>query len=176
MTVEVFDAKNLSVRTGMLSKVGNFSLNTTEYCFSCLNYISGSSTDPDIDTTLSATALCENMLNIIWKNRAQQIVGFRVQPLNGTDISSNETQKRDQTDPSYLSAFITMTSIQSTNYLIVYVITFTIGGCLVLINIALGAVMLRKVRAEMIVFARLRRKQLRRAAKEQERRRQQVGI
>lgn len=175
MTVEVFDAKNLSVRTGMLSKIGNFSLNTTEYCFSCSNYILGSSSDPDIDATLSATALCEKMLGAIWKNRSQQIIGFRVQPLNGTDVSYNGTGTRDQTDPSYRSAFVTMTSIQSTNYSIVYVITFTLGGCLVLVNIALGAIMLRKVRAEMIVFAKLRRKQLRRAAKEQERRQQRMS-
>lgn len=128
MTVEVFDAKNLSVRTGMLSKIGNFSLNTTEYCFSCSNYILGSSSDPDIDATLSATALCEKMLGAIWKNRSQQIIGFRVQPLNGTDVSYNGTGTRDQTDPSYRSAFVTMTSIQSTNYSIVYVITFTLGA------------------------------------------------
>lgn len=44
-----------------------------------------------------------------------------------------------------------------------------------LVNIALGAIMLRKVRAEMIVFAKLRRKQLRRAAKEQERRQQRMS-
>lgn len=176
MTVEVFNAQNLSIRTGMLSKAGNFSLNTTEYCFSCSDYVTGSSTDPDIDTTLSATALCEKMLSAVWTSRAQQIVGFRVQPLSGVDVTSNEVQTNDQRNPSYLSAFITMTSIQSTNYLIVYVITFTIGGCLVLANIILGAMMLRKVRAEMIVFAKLRRKQLRRAAKAQEKRQQRINM
>ena len=176
MTVEVFNAQNLSIRTGMLSKAGNFSLNTTEYCFSCSDYVTGSSTDPNIDTTLSATALCEKMLSAVWTSRAQQIVGFRVQPLSGVDVTSNEVQTNDQRNPSYLSAFITMTSIQSTNYLIVYVITFTIGGCLVLANIILGAMMLHKVRAEMIVFAKLRRKQLRRAAKAQEKRQQRINM
>lgn len=176
MTVEVFDAKNLSVRMGMFSRVDNFSLNTTKYCFSCSDYVPGSSTDPNVDKTLSPAALCEKMLKAAWKNRAQQIIGFRVQPPNGTDVVYNEAPTTDQTDPSYLSAFITMTSIQSTNYLIVYVITFTIGGCLVLVNIVLGALMLRKVRAEMIVFAKLRRKQLRRAAKEQQRKQQQGNM
>lgn len=176
LTVEILDAKNLSVRTGMFSKIDIFSLNSTKYWFSCSDYVQGSSTDPNVDKTLSPTALCKKLLKEVWKNQAQQIIGFRVQPLTGTDVVYTDAISVDQTDPSYLSSFITMTSIQSTNYLTVYAITFSIGGCLVVVNIVLGAIMLRKVRIEMIVFAKLRRKQLRRAAKEQQKEQQRLGM